>query len=123
MPSRLPPDTVRAAIRAFRETGATRAEEDTILAAAEQWADHAPPAGLPATLGSVDDVRQVCEAAGLTADDHAWSDGAVIVSTWGSDFAFVVVYDERSGARLAQVFPDAPGALLWHVIQAARTAT
>lgn len=39
MPDQNPGDTVRAAVHAFRETGATREQENTLIEAAEHYAD------------------------------------------------------------------------------------
>ena len=130
MPSRLSPDTIRAAIWAFRETGATGAEEDTILAAAEQWAEHAPPGGLPATLGSVDDVRKVCEAfPDMTAragagDQTIYQDPrGVQVRTRPADGAagLVIVVYGRDGDTYTFTGPRIPTAAVYAPVQAARS--
>lgn len=89
-----------------------------------------PPADLPATLATVDDVRRVCIAAGLRDGDLLWSDETCHVTAdvgyeWpGSTEALGAVYVERADdTDVSKVHAGALGALLWHAIQAARSAS
>lgn len=83
---------------------------------------HWPPANLPATLATVDDVAAVCQAAGLTEyRRHTWTDQVVDVlpslATPGS-----CVWRSCKDGWTGRVDHGTPSVLLWHAIQAARSA-
>lgn len=88
-----------------------------------------PPAGLPATLASVDDVAAVCLAHGLTETDgrrddqreRAWDDGTVTATDRGG-LLWVTVRGPGT-EWIATVRYRQPSAVLVAAIQAARSAS
>lgn len=89
----------------------------------------APPAPfeLPTELLNLDDIDDVCTAAGLTGNsaDRWRDDHGVVVDAYevslptGHEFSEARV-DTRGGTRVAVVSRGAPGLLLWQAIEAAR---
>ena len=114
-----------------------RAEHFADCLIADGWA---PPADLPATLATVDDVAKVCEAAGLepvTDETGKWVDVGVVFCAMGTARSETVVrvydYGDRvygySGVagglrrQVAEIHCDMPGAVLLTAIQAVRSSS
>lgn len=138
----LPEDDPKTRTLAWALTMVDRVEREALARDVPAPTDE-PPAGLPATLASVDDVRQVCETAGLqrltggSAPRAAWTDtdrtiGVAVAGIHDSDGVYSHVSgvgvlrlhdpDSDDADEVARIQLGAPTTLLWHALQAARSA-